>query len=234
MNVNDLTRILNSFDAEKQSFGYNPSNRHMKKYVVSPMIMEDDNMVSKEVLEANFKADQEEGMKKFQKSAEALRAEAGASWGSSKGNFRRGAAKSAKFIQDDDDDEEEPTFANNRFSKGINIKRELQEARDRKSAKEYQDRKANAEINRTEWQHMDFATSRSDRATRAVIRDRRKDANLDRDYNRVHETGNTREVTKERSRLENEKIAREASWRGKISLRTTLVMMKVIALRELT
>lgn len=222
MDVNNLTKILNSFDTEKQSFGYNPKNRHAIKHRISPMIREDDSMLTKEAIEERFKVDQEEGMKEYRKAYEMMTTEAGNTWSASKVNFHRGAARSARFIEDDEE-EEEPTFTNSRFSKGIDIKKELALARERKNAKLAEERRANMEMNRTEYQHMDFNTSRHDRATRSVIREMKMKDNIDKDYNRVHEVGNTHKITKERSCGENKKIIDRTN-RGKgFQLRTTLI-----------
>lgn len=223
MDVNNLARVLKSFDTEKQSFGYNPANRNTKRFRVSPMIQEDANMVSKEVLEARFKADQEEGMKMYRKEYEMAVNEAGSAWSASNSNFRRGACKTARFIEGDDNEDEAPTFTNSRFSKGIDIKKALTQSNDRRKEKVKEEKRANFEMNRVECQHMDFNTSRNDPATRAVIRERQKNKNIDRDYNQAHEIGNTHNITKERSRNENINIVNKINRGRGLLLRTTLV-----------
>lgn len=221
MDYRNLTKVLDSFNKERGSFGYNEKNRHSIRHKISPMIKDDD--MSKEEMESRFNQDINDGQAKYKQSVEALKAEIShSSWNSTQNNFRRGSAKSAMFLVGDDDEEK---ITSNRFSSGINIKRELELNRQRKAEEKNSISEQNATLNRLECQHMDYNTSRNDRATRAVIRERKKGAH-DADYNTEYETGNTPKVTKERSINENINIIKQHDHyrrgRNVFSIRTTL------------
>lgn len=219
----NLEKVLSSFDKTKESFGYNEANRHSRRFVISPMIKEDN--ITKEEMEKRYNDDVGYGASEYGKAASGLRDEVGKNeWHALRQQFKHGSAKTAVFIGDD---EEEEVVTSNRFTKGINIKQELEQVRKRKAEEEAATRKLNFEQNRCEWQHMDYNTSRADRATRKVIKERKRPENLEKDYNRDYETGNTHKITKERSIAENEAIIKRndktGSGRNVFGIRTTLV-----------
>lgn len=213
--------VLNSFDATKGSFGYNEKNRHKSKYVISPMIKDDD--ISKEELESRYNSQLEHGQRELNKAKNTIKGEVGeSSWNSLQTRFRKGDSRKAIFIDDDD----EPQITSNRFT-GINLMQELETAKQKKLQEDQAKNRQNAELNLTEWQHMDYNTSRADRATYEVIKDRRKVENWEKDYNREQETGNTKRITKEASIRENQNIIRRNDHSGTghnvFSFKTTLM-----------
>ena len=230
-----IMNVLNSFDATKGTFGYNEKNRNRTRFVISPMIKDDD--ISKEELASRFNAQLEHGQAELNKAKNTIKKEVGeSSWNSLQTRFRKGDSRQAIFI---DDDDEEPQITSNRFT-GINLMQELEAAKQKKLQEDQAKNRQNAELNLTEWQHMDYNTSRSDRATREVIKDRRKVENWEKDYNREHETGNTKRITKESSIRENQNIIRRHDHSGTghnvFSFKTTLAPDRegnCVELREL-
>lgn len=222
MDYKNLTHVLDSFDKEKGTFGYNEANRHSTKFRISPMI-KDDHM-GKEELEFRYNEEINAGQKDYADAANGLKAQIGDEWYSMRNQFKRGSSRTATFITDDEEDEK-LKIADNRFSRNINIRQELELAKQRKAEEAKLTSQQNFELNRTEWQHMDYNTSRRDRATRTVIKERKKDINAEKDYNRAHETGNTAKITKECSIRENENIIQrhDRGSNGVFRIRTTLV-----------
>lgn len=192
----NIERVLRHFNEEKQSFGYNPEFRNSVKKRIN-VISETDQS------DLEYENEVMRGQKELSEIKTKIIASDPKQWASSRRQFRKGDAKQFLFNTADD----EVTIKPNRFSGTINIRRELQATKQRKTTEQEKAEEENRMINRAEWQHMSYVVH-GDSSTRRIVRQRKKTENMDANYDREHETGNTHRVTKERSMFENEDILR--------------------------
>lgn len=221
--INKLESILNGFNEEKQSFGYNPDVRGHKKFNVT--------FTSDEVqTDMDYDNEMHIGRNALYNEKNRLVNISGGKkvWTSMNKKFRNGDSTKFMFINDDNNDDNNVTMKPTRFTTGINIKRELEAMRQKKEEEERRKADENRFINRAEWQHMSYHVPVNDRSTARVISERKK--NTDGNYNREHEFGNTHKITKEYSIKENEKILSSGALPGEshkvFRFNTTLVMDK--------
>lgn len=148
-----------------------------------------------------YKKSIEDGIKDFQNEhARFINAIGKDNYAASKNRFRKGDSSQISFIT------EEPEPPKIEFDpKNINLLASLDRVRQQNEQRKREEAEANYNINRLECKNMDYITASKDRATKKVIRERRK-AGWDARNDTKKELGNTRKETINDSKYENSKI----------------------------
>lgn len=151
--------------------------------------------------EERYKKSIEDGIKDFKNEHKRfVRVIGEDNYRASKNRFRKGDSCQISFIS------EEPDPPKVDFDpKSINLAASLERVRQQNEQRKREEAEANYNINRLECKNMDYITASKDRATKRVIRERRK-AGWDARNDTKKELGNTRKETINDSKYENTKI----------------------------